>query len=773
VAAPSVLPPAVPAAPPERPTAAQAPPFVLPLATSIHAAALVRGDSLILAFDHPQGLKAETLRRLSDSLGPIEVMEVPGSTVLRQRVPARGLPKLRAVGDAWALWPAGAGSAAPLPGVTPSHEPGQAGPGGPAPRMLLPAEGAGRVIAIPDPAGEGLLLVGLVSGPGVANPVLRHFEPFDILPTEVGVALAIRSDAVTLRPAREGFAVPLARSGPLAVTLPLAASSAGRLMELPNESLQELDHRRRVTFGKLTEAEPQARGELRLNLAQDLLALGLGPESQGVALMAVSEDPRLAGNPRALMLAGAAAFVAGRRDEARPPLMDPRLPALEETRLWRALASLEDTELRPEPTQVIADLAATAPMLRGYPVTLRQRLLPLAARALAGNGAPEVAAALLDGAPAEDTAWAGTAYARARLAEARGDNDAALAAYRALTQSRDSDMRARALGRVAELQLAGGGANAATTAAALAAGIPAWRGDARELGRRLRAASLYQQGGRPELALELLEETESLFPEAEPEISPLRRAADLERATNPSLPPLEAAQRLADAMGSLPAGPTLDAAALRVASRLAELDLHAQGAALLQRAAARSGAPAALRLRQAEMLVASGQGSAALDVLRTNAPAGAVPFERRELTEARAMVLAGDGAGAEAVLRRLGAAGAAPLADLLAKRQDWAGAAQALAQHADGVLPKAPAQLDEAQRQLLLRLAAFSALSGDEARVAELRAAYGPRMAGGPLAEAFATLVAEAPRPGVPDLGRLRSEIAMGQKLTEQLRALR
>jgi hypothetical protein len=773
VAVPSVLPPAVAAAPPERSTAAQAPPFVLPLATSVHAAALVRGDSLILAFDHPQGLKAETLRRLSDSLGPIEVMEVPGSTVLRQRVPARGLPKLRAVGDAWALWPAGAGPAAPLPGVTPAHEPGQAGPGGAAPRMLLPAEGAGRVIAIPDPAGEGLLLVGLVSGPGVANPVLRHFEPFDILPTEVGVALAIRSDAVTLRPAREGFAVPLARSGPLAVTLPPAASSAGRLMELPNESLQELDQRRRVTFGKLTEAEPQARGELRLDLAQDLLALALGPESQGVALMAVAEDPRLAGNPRALMLAGAAAFVAGRRDEAKPSLMDPRLPALEETRLWRALASLEDTELRPEPTQVIADLAATAPMLRDYPVALRQRLLPLAARALAGNGAPDAAAALLDGAPAEDAAWAGTAYARARLAEARGDNDAALAAYRALTQSRDSDMRARALGRAAELQLASGGADAATTAAALAASIPAWRGDARELGRRLRAASLYQQGGRPELALELLEETESLFPEAEPEISPLRQAADLERATNPSLPPLEAAQRLAEALGSLPAGPTLDAAALRVANRLAELDLHAQGAALLQRAAARSGAPAALRLRQAEMLVASGQGSAALDVLRTNAPAGAVPLERRELTEARAMVLAGDGAGAEAVLRRLGAAGAASLADLLAKRQDWAGAAKALAQHADGVLPQAPAQLDEAQRQLLLRLAAFRVLSGDEARVAELRTAYGPRMAGGPLAEAFATLVAEAPRPGVPDLGRLRSEIAMGQKLTEQLRELR
>ncbi|MBP0447460.1 hypothetical protein J8J14_22115 [Roseomonas sp. SSH11] len=489
--------------------------------------------------------------------------------------------------------------------------------------------------------------------------------------------------------------------------------------------------------------------------------------------MAVAEDPRLAGNARALMLAGASAFLAGRRDEAKPALMDPRLPPTEETRLWRALASLDDTELRPESAEIISELAAGVPLLRDYPVTVRQKLMPLAARALAGNGALDAAAALLDGASTEEAAWAGTAYARARLAEARGDNDGALTTYKALAQSRDSDMRARALGRAAELQLTSGAADAATTAAALAAGIPAWRGDARELNRRLRAASLYQQARQPELALELLEETQSLFPDAEPEIIPLRRAADLERATNPDLPPLQAAQRLAAAIESLPAGPTLDAAALRVANRLADLDLHSQGAALLQRAASVSAAPAALRLRQAEMLVASGQGSAALDVLRTDAPASTVPLAQRDLTQARAMILAGDGPGAEAVLRRMGAAGAAPLADLLAKRQEWAGAAQALALHAETVLPRAPAPLDEAQRQLLLRLAAFNTLSGNEARVAELRAAYGPRMAAGPFAEAFATLVAEAPRPGVPDLGRLRSEIAMGQKVSEQIRAVR
>jgi len=746
---------------------------VLPFAADSHVAALVRADSLILVFDDPQRMRPETLRQLSEAFDSFEVLEVPGSTVLRQRVPARGLPKLRVTGDAWALWPAGSGPGAPLAAITPSYEAGQAGPGGAAPRLLLPAEGAGRVVAIPDPAGEGLLLVGLVSGPGAASPAPRPFEPFDILPTELGVALAVRSDAVTLRPTRGGFAVPLAHSGPLAIAPLPTPSVAQRLMDLPNEPLQALDQRRRATLGKLIMAEPQARGELRINLAQDMLALGLAAEAQGLAQMAVSEDPRLAGLPRALMVAGASALVAGRRDEAKPPLTDPRLPALEETRLWRALASLADTGLDREPVESIAELAATAPMLRSYPAAVRQRLLPMAARALAANGAPDAAASLLDAAPAEDAALPAMAYARARLAEARGDTEAALSDYDALSQARDSDMRARALGRAAELRLAGGGADAATTAAALAAGITAWRGDARELDRRLRAATLYQQAGRAELAVDLLDETESIFPEAAPQIAPVRQAAVFGRVTDPHLPPLEAARRLTEGMSSLPAGPALDAAALRVANRLAELDLHAQGAALLQRAAERSEAPAALRLRQAELLVAGGQGRTALDILQATAPSGAARPARRELVEARALVLAGDVGRAEEVLRRLGAAGAAPLAELLASRQDWAGAAQALAQHAGGVLPAAPAPLDEPQRQLLLRLAAFSALAGDEPRVAELRASYGPRMARGSMAEAFATLVAEAPRQGVPDLDRLRREVAMGDKLSEQLRSLR
>lgn len=756
------------AAPLPRAAAPRPAPLALPFPAGTAAAALLRGDSLLLAFDSPQPPDAATLRRLAAALGPVEVMEVPGSTVLRQRK-VRHPAQLRATPEGgWALWPEDAGAPA-APAVQARHE---AGPAEGQPRLLLRAEGAGRVIAVPDPAGDGLLLLGLVAPPGAALHGAQQHAPFDLLPTQAGVALAVRSDLVTLRSVPEGFAVPLARGGALALQ---PAPAGETLLALPDEPVSALLARRHAAFNAVAAAPSLARGPLRLALAESLLALGLGVEAQALTTLAVTEDPRLASEPRAILLSGAGALLAGRAEEAAAALEDARLPAAQQdVRLWRALAGLRDDELAPESEAALRELEATAPLLRAWPEALRRRLLPLAARSLAGQGRADTAAALLRDLPDGEAATPGIAYARARIAEAQGDHPAALAAYGPLAEGRDRDLRARAIGRMAELRLAAGETDPAGAAAALAAGIAAWRGDERELSRRLRAAALYREAGQAEAALELLEETLALFPDAAPQIAVLRDAAAMQRLVQPGLPALEAAQRLEAEMQTLPAGPALDAAALRVANGLAGLDLHAQGAALLRQAALRSAQPAPLRLREAELLVSAGEGAGALAALR------AAPGEeeeeadvRREMTEARALALSGDAAGAEAALRGLGAAGAARLATLLAERKDWTGAAAALARHAAASLPAAPAPLDEAQRRLLLRLAAYQALAGDEAGLAALRASYGPRLAGGPLAEAFSALAAEAPRPGLPDLDRLRREVAMGQALSEQLRSLR
>ncbi|MFC7612065.1 hypothetical protein [Teichococcus aestuarii] len=346
------------AAPLPRAAAPRPAPLALPFPAGTAAAALLRGDSLLLAFDSPQPPDAATLRRLAAALGPVEVMEVPGSTVLRQRK-VRHPAQLRATPEGgWALWPEDAGAPA-APAVQARHE---AGPAEGQPRLLMRAEGAGRVIAVPDPAGDGLLLLGLVAPPGAALHGAQQHAPFDLLPTQAGVALAVRSDLVTLRSVPEGFAVPLARGGALALQ---PAPAGETLLALPDEPVSALLARRHAAFNAVAAAPSLARGPLRPALAESLLALGLGVEAQALTTLAVTEDPRTASEPRAILLSGAGALLAGRAEEAAAALEDARLPAAQQdVRLWRALAGLRDDELAPESEAALRELEATAPLLR-------------------------------------------------------------------------------------------------------------------------------------------------------------------------------------------------------------------------------------------------------------------------------------------------------------------------------------------------------------------------------------------------------------------------
>ncbi|WBV44581.1 hypothetical protein [Pseudoroseomonas cervicalis] len=776
-AAPPQAAPAPPQAPVMPPAAATRPaqrlapdaPVPLPFGRSAAAAALQRGGALLLAFDDSRAPDLAALRRLSPALARLQALEVPGSTVLRLLLaPGAPVPALRRDADGiWMLHPAGAGGGDSI-GL--DQEEGEA------PRLLLRARGPGRVIAVPDPeAPGGLLLLGLLPAPARGLPIGAAFAPFDLLPTDQGVAVAARDSAVQLRAVPEGFAIPLAASGPLAIgpvqqRVAIAADEVPRLLALPQDAPAALLERRRRIFAELIAAPPLARGPLRLQLSETLLALGLGAEAQALTQLALEEDPRMAGEPRALLLLAAGALLAGRAEEALAPLEDARLPPEGEAALWRALARLQLSGEAPADAALATALARTAPLLLRYPPTLRDRLLPPVARSLAEAGSLRDAAALLQAAgPVESAPYA---FARARLAEARGDLDTALPAYEKLAEGRDRDIRDRARGRIAEAGLASGRLEPGAAAAMLEAAIPAWRGDARELARRLRAAELYEQARQHESALALLEETEQLFPDAAEQVRARTGRALLGVLNDPATPVLEAAQTFVRRQDQLPPGAELDAAALRIAEGLAALDLHAPAAELLGRAAERSERAAPLRLRLAELQVAGGEGEAALATLRA-LPVAALPPElrpRHALAQARALALAGNLTEATQALRGVGPAGAARLADLLAAQQDWPGAADALAAHAAATLPAAPAPLDAGQRQMLLRLAAFRALAGDEARMAELRTAYGARMRGGPLAEAFATLTTPPPGPDAPELQRLRQELAMGRALSDALR---
>jgi hypothetical protein len=763
-AAPRPAPPAALAEPRAVPVRLLSPPgqpraLALALPEGTAAAAFRRGDWLFALFDAAQPLDLSALRQ-DPLFGHAEAVPLPGATLLRLPLAEPALLVLRRSGNDWVIEPRR--DAPPGRAMTLEPEPG------PPARLAIRAAQPGRVVALTDPETGLPLLVATVAEPGQAVAVGRRLAQADLLPASLGAAVLARDDRLRLSRGRDRFLL-AAEGAPDGLRMQAGgfgaladAAAMSRLFDLPNAGLSDLQARLREQQAAVAEAPPLQRAPLRRALAQTLLALGLPQEAQAVARLAMQEDPRAAADPAFAALAGAAAALADRPEEAEG-LADPRLSPSDELALWRAVLAAR----RGDPAAA-AGFAATLPLLLGYPEALRARLVPLAALALAEAGEAAPLQALIAAAP-EGPALD---FARGRLAEAEGRTAEALAAYGAAAAGRDRLVRARALRRGIELRLASGAMDAAQAAAALEAALFAWRGEAEEVAARLRLADLRRQAGAARAAFDLLRETEALFPEAAPRIR--AAAGDALMAALAAEPPL-AAVALHDANRALLAGqPQQEAVALLLAERLVALDLPGRADAVLTEAlAAASGeARARLGLRLAEIRLAEGEAGRALDALSDSDAAGTPPDlrERRSLVGAAALARRGDRGAAIAALEALGPAGHAARARLLAEDRRWVEAAEALAAH----LAAAPAEgpLPDAFAREAVRLAAFAALAGQDARLAALRGSLAPRLPPGPLREAFDLLAADALR-GTADLPRLARELEFLRDLPRLLEPLR
>lgn len=760
VARPATPRPATPPpAPPVPAVRALAGGFLLPTPAEVGAALLRRGATWLMVLDAPIGLDPGALAR--GPLAATEIVRGPQATVLRIPAAALAEPRLTRRPEGWLLESAAAPPV--LRSIRPELE------AGPPPRLLLRAARPANALAVLDPETGGTLLVGTVRDGGEATPLGRRAATFDILPTRLGAAILPRADSVTLRPLPAGFVAGADPGGALALGADpggeVEAAAMSRLFDLPPETLPALVQRERNAMLAVAAAQPLGRGPPRLAGAQALLALGLGAEAQALTALAMREDPRLAEDPFAQALHGAAALVAGRLAEAGG-LLHPRLPESDEAVLWRGLlAAARDIE------QGAAGIAAGLPILRAWPEPLRTRLAPLAAEALAAGGEVAAARRLLEG---QDDA-AAFALARARLLEAAGETDAALEAYDALRRGRDRRARAVAMRRAAELRLASGALDAAGAAAALEPVLAAWRGDALESGARLRLAELRSAAGDHRGAFDLLRETAQMFPDLAPSLRPLETEALL--AALAAEPPVGAVALFDAHAALLPPGAPTERALASLADGLAALDLPQRARSVLAQAMARAEDEAArgrIGLRMATLALGAGDPAGARAALADSHSPELPDALRREraLTEARALARLGAAEEAVARYRDAGPEAAPELAEVLAARQDWAGAAGVLRAHLAATLPPAPAPLEPEARQLVARAAALLALAGDEAALAELRAAESGRMSGGPFDEAFA-LITAGRLGGMEGLPRLRQELDLARTLPARLDALR
>ena len=730
----------------------------LPFPPETGAAMLRRGEEWLIILDAaPEAPQASMLRP------GIAYQALPAGALLTLSA-THGTPILRRAGPRWELEIAPA--AAPAAGRAPIFVV-QDGAG----NLAMLVSGAHRVVSIQDPQSGLPMLLGTLRQDQARVVGTRHLVDLQVLETALGVAVIARSDALVMRANADRFLLGAEGGGRLALGTMLSQAEQAsailpetvtRSFDLPHGTPGELSARLRAQSRGLAEMAPLSRGMPRLAAAETLLALGQPQEAQAMVKLAREEDPLVAAQARSTLLLGAAALTAGRLEEA--VILDAE-PVTQEAALWRGLY----LALSGQGEQAAPLIISGRAILRTYPEALQRNLLPRVAEALGDARQLPAARALLDG----GEALPGLELARAILAERQGEAEAALAAYDAMMAGRDRRMRAEAMRRATELRLARREIDAITAARNLEQTLFAWRNDADEFFARGRIAALRQAGGDAAGALALLREAAALFPDRQAALQPAIAQAFISAIEEAS--PLNAVA-LHDAHPELiPSGPDGTAALTMLAERLMALDLPDRAVALLNQVMARAApgpARAAAGARLAMLHLRGRDAPRALAALAESASADLAPALQRERALLEARARAAHGQGEASAFAALGADGDEALAEFLAERRDFAGAAAALGRHLDRAMEGLSAPLPPSLVRGLVRQAALLALADDRQGLAGLRAARSPILAGSPGEAAFNLLTSDPVR-GLADLPRLQRELELFRVLPAKLDQLR
>jgi len=365
--------------------------------------------------------------------------------------------------------------------------------------------------------------------------------------------------------------------------------------------------------------------------------------------------------------------------------------------------------------------------------------------------------------------------ARALQRERDGDTTGALLAFDALAAGRDQLTQVRAGVRAAELRLRNGALTPAQTADTLERYAAIWRGDARESRMRLRVAELRTAAGAFRLALDVLRDTERLFPEQKTAIRTAMAAVFQAMLSRPqAVPPLELVTLASDYAALLPDNAGSGIPAL-LADKLVALDLPSRASpvlATLMAAAPPGPARAGIGARLAQMQLENTAAVAAQATLNaSNAPElPAALVEQRTLLLARARAAQGDLPNSIAALLALGTAAADDLrATLLTQAADWPGSLAALTDLAAKTIP-ADGPLSDSMQDIVLRQATSAVQANDMRLLADLRRRHGSRLAGA-RADLFRLLTAE-PLRSPSDLPRTATELALARLLPDRLQGL-
>jgi predicted negative regulator of RcsB-dependent stress response len=743
----------------------------LPFSANVGAAAFRHGRNVIVVFDDRKPID---LRPLSGDVvfSRASVQLLPAATMLTLPLPVTAELRLERRKAAWVLIAIGGDAMADAlrPIQLEQNED----------RLLLKADQPGLIIAVPDSATGGVLQVGTQRLAGQGISVERHTPDFQLLPTWQGVVLKPLSDGVSIRPSTEGFIIGaedrdtrlVASPGDRATAAVQASSQMSRIFDLPNLTTEGLLRRMQSAVASAASLPPSARGQARRGVAESMLALGMGAEAQSVLALADSSDARTAPSPSARALSAATSLLSGRLADA-DALDDHALDGSDEIAFWRALKS---TLRLPENSAAAEIFANTTPLLLSYPGALQRRFKPIAAEAMAQGGQVKAAQLLIDTSPQEPI----FGLARAYLEQAKGGNpDKAISMFDALAQSQDRLVRLRAARAGAELRLASGKADAGQTAEALGKLLFAWRGDEREIELRLRIAQLQAQAKQWRPSLQLLRDTEQLWPDRGEQLKARLGetfAASLTTTSQAQVKPFDLVAMAEENADLLPDGEAGMRLAERVTDALAELDLPARAVPYLEKmigAAPKGVVRASFGGRLAQLRLQQGDNTGALEVLKSTAAERLPPelLESRTKTFAESVARLNDLPSAADALRQLDTpSGDHLLADLAEAARNWPEVVSAMRRVVSRDVPVS-GPITIAHSEALLRLASAASMAGDEETMVDLR---GRDLSLLPVGRALDLLKIMLTRPvaNALDLPRAAREMAMARSVPGNLPSL-
>ncbi|QZO00986.1 hypothetical protein [Chenggangzhangella methanolivorans] len=503
-------------------------------------------------------------------------------------------------------------------------------------------------------------------------------------------------------------------------------------------------------MGAAAMAPVDDRQEARLDLARFYLARQRPADAKAV-LGAIVDDGGLSERDERLSIMRAAAEVGlGRAKEARAILAAPSLRLPSEAALWRAAAEAEDGQTG----MARVSLKRGAPALDDLPPELQARFVGLDVTLALDAGDAATAAAefeKLDVLPAIDGV-AQRDLVRARLAEALGRADRAIASYESLAKRAGGAAGAEADLRGVELGLKTGKIDAPAAIDRLERLVTGWRGDWIEASALSRLIQLYADAARWRDAFSTLRVAVQAFPDADGtralQDKMQERFTDLFLGAGAeTLPKLDALALFYDFKEMSPGGKRGDELVRRLADKLVEVDLFDQAADLLQyqidnRLAGAARAQVAARAALVDMM--NGKPAKALEVLRKTRQAdlpGSLLRTRLRL-EARALAETGRVDLALEIADGLEGPEASRLkADILWAARRWPEAGEAL-ETALGSAWRAPSPLDASQRSDVMRAAIALSLAEDGFGIDRLRQKFSAKMADGPQASAFEVVTA-------------------------------